>query len=312
MHVQLPEGVRCAVALSYDLEMCAGYAPDGINHGRIMPAVQDYTLRLCTVAEQYGVTLHFFYVCNGLEGETPAFLQEILRRGHVIDSHTYSHQPLATISGAKLDLELSVANRLLYDKLGVSSTLLRGPFGYKAGWRNLPIENQHAILNNGFHWVSGEYDDAVYAQGFDDWVRVMDRALPYQYPNGLIEIPFHAWTDRMWFDTRPEVDKTVINRWRFEHGHQPVPDGWQAPWSLPHALDDWLRLNLATLDYAHATRKLWVPLWHPYTHYLHDPDCRMLEALLQHAAAKPERAWVCTVRDAAHMLHPEPSPAGQP
>jgi hypothetical protein len=31
--VRLPAGVRCAIALSYDLEMCAGYQPDLVNHG---------------------------------------------------------------------------------------------------------------------------------------------------------------------------------------------------------------------------------------------------------------------------------------
>ena len=44
MRFQLPEGVRCGIALSYDLEMCAGYQPDGVNHGRIIPEVQAYTL----------------------------------------------------------------------------------------------------------------------------------------------------------------------------------------------------------------------------------------------------------------------------
>jgi hypothetical protein len=47
LRTNLPEGIRCAIALSYDLEMCAGYAPDGINHGRIIPPVQQYTLDLC-------------------------------------------------------------------------------------------------------------------------------------------------------------------------------------------------------------------------------------------------------------------------
>jgi hypothetical protein len=61
-------------------------------------------------------------------------------------------------------------------------------------------------------------------------------------------------------------------------------------------------LNLACLDYAYENRLLWVPVWHPYTHYLHDPESRMLKALLRHAAGKAERVWVCTVRDAAAML----------
>ena len=40
----------------------------------------------------------------------------------------------------------------------------------------------------------------------------------------------------------------------------------------------------------------------PVTGITLDPQARILEALLEHAAAKPERVWVCTLRDAAAML----------
>jgi peptidoglycan/xylan/chitin deacetylase (PgdA/CDA1 family) len=310
MKLRLPPGVRCAIALSYDLEMCAGYAPDGINHGRIMPAVQDYTLRLCEIAERYGVKLHFFYVANGLEEVNIHYLEEILRRGHVIDSHTYSHQHVAKTDPARLDHELSLANHLLQEKLGVVSTVLRGPYGYTQGWRNLPPENRQVIMKNGFRWLSGEYDDRVYTQPYASWVRAAETGLPYQYPEGLAEIPFQGWSDRMWFDMRPEVDQKIIDAWRPAGGHRPVAPGWKAPWELPNALDDWIRLNNDTLDQLYLTGGMWVPVWHPYTHYLHDPECRTLAAFLEHAAQKPERAWVCTVRDAAQMLDPQAEKAG--
>ena len=60
VRVELPPGTRCAVALSYDLEMCAGYSPVSINHGRIMPALRDYTLSLCETASAHDVELQFF------------------------------------------------------------------------------------------------------------------------------------------------------------------------------------------------------------------------------------------------------------
>lgn len=300
--VRLPEGVRCAVALSYDLEMCAGYAPDGVNHGRIMPALQEYTLRLCETAERFGVRLHFFYVCNGLEEADVAYLREIVRRGHIIDSHTYSHKHIAASAPDLLDHELWRANRLLQERLGVTSTVLRGPGGYTHGWLHLPHANREVILRNGFRWVSGEYDENVFTRGREYALRAAQDHRPYAYPEGLVEIPIHGWTDRMWFDIRPEVDQSVLDAWRKEHGHRPVPRGWRAPWTDRHALDEWIALNLDSLDYAYEHRLLWVPCWHPYTHYLHDPDHRTLSALLARAAAKPERVWVCTLRDAASMI----------
>ena len=270
--LELPRGVRCAVALSYDLEMCAGYAPDGVNHGRLMPALRSYTLRLCEVAERYGVALHFFFVCNGLESDdVAAFMRQVVDRGHVVDSHTYSHQGLATIDAETLNEELARANRLLRERLGVRSTVLRGPGGYPDGRRTLSRENRRVILDNGFRWVSGEYDAQTYARRRDEWASAPARNPPYRHPDGLVEIPFQGWTDRMWFDMRPEVDASLLNAWRAEHGHRPVPEGWRAPWALPGALEDWIALNRETLDHAYAHRLLWVPCWHPYTQYLHDP-----------------------------------------
>jgi peptidoglycan/xylan/chitin deacetylase (PgdA/CDA1 family) len=298
----LPDGVRCAVALSYDLEMCKGYSTEGINHGRIMPPVQEYTLRLCDVAERYNTRLHFFFVCNGLEEDDISYLEEVVRRGHTIDNHTYSHQGLATMSPEELDKELSRANQLLEQRLNITSTVLRGPYGYENGWNDLHHENRLIILKNGFKWVSGEISEDVYHNDRDYWVSAPSRTMPYVYPEGLVEIPVQGWTDRMWFDLRPEIDQSIVATWRYRYGHKPVPEGWKADWLADNALDDWISLNLETLDYAYQHRLLWVPAWHPYTHYLHDPENLMLEALLQHAASKLERVWVCTVRDAMAML----------
>jgi hypothetical protein len=201
-----------------------------------------------------------------------------------------------------LDDELARANRLLRDRLGVTSSVLRGPYGYKEGWRYLSAANRRVILKNGFQWISGQFDDDVYEQSWDYWISAPGRDLPYAYPDGMVEIPVQGWTDRMWFDLRPEVDQAILEAWRQRYGHRPVPAGWRAPWTVGDALDDWITLNVQCLDYAYENRLLWVPVWHPYTHYLHDPDNRTLEELLRHAASKPERVWVCTVRDAATLL----------
>jgi peptidoglycan/xylan/chitin deacetylase (PgdA/CDA1 family) len=283
--------------------MCKGYSPEGINHGRIIQPIQEFTLRMCDVAERYDTHLHFFYVCNGLEEADITYLEEIIRRGHLIDSHTYSHQGIAVISPAQLDEELTLANQLLKEKLGINSSILRGPYGYEQGWRNLPPENREVIMKNGFKWVSGEINLDVYDRDRHYWMSSASRYLPYTYPEGLMEIPVQGWTDRMWFDLRPEVDQSLIASWREVYGHKPVPTGWQAPWVMENALDDWIDLNLECLDYAYRHHLMWAPAWHPYTHYLHDPENRMLEALLEHAANKTEKVWVCTLRDAISFLN---------
>ena len=118
-------------------------------------------------------------------------------------------------------------------------------------------------------------------------------------------MPIQGWMDRLFFDFERNRDNDAMEAWRINEGHQPVPDGWTCPWTDAAALDDWIAYNLAALDHAYENGLLWVPTWHPYTHYLHDPANRALPALLAHARSKPEPVAVCTVRDAAAMLHLE-------
>ena len=310
VRVSLPEGVRCAVALTYDLEMCAGYSPVSINHGRIMPALQDYTLRLCETAERYGVRLQFFYVANGLEAEDIEYLQEVVRRGHCIDSHTYSHMPLTVDSPAALDDELKLADRRLSERLDVTSTVLRGPGGETGGLDRL-LQNQRVILDNGFRWVSCHFDVTMGKYGAAHDAAAPSRLGPYAYPTGLIEIPIQGWMDRLYFDFHRCEDRDALERWRRQSGHEPVPEGWVCPWTAPDALEDWIAINRAALDHAYEHGLLWVPTWHPCTHYLHDPENQALPDLLEHARAKPEPVLVCTLRDATQMLHVEADGRGE-
>ena len=78
--------------------------------------------------------------------------------------------------------------------------------------------------------------------------------------------------------------------------------GWQCPWTAPGALDDWIDYHGQCLDFAYEQRLLWVAVWHPYSHYLHDPDNRVLPALLEHARSKPEPVFLGTLRDVAATM----------
>lgn len=299
MQVHLPKGVRCAIALSYDLEMCAGYQPDGVNHGRIIPEVQEYTLDLCDVAEEYGVQLHFFYVGNGLE-QTFDCLKAILSRGHALDNHTYAHLALTTDDVALLDEELALTNRLFEERLGWRSTVLRGPGGYQNGLDG-KLENQKAVLKNGFRWVSCRHD-GTHRGDMAHILRTAKENVPYAYPTGLTEIPIQGLTDRTFFDTLRNVAPEKYQEWRKAEGGRPVAGGWKAPWTAPGALDEWMAYHRQAIDYAYEHRLLWVPVWHPTTHYLHDRENVALRHFLEYCRSRPEKVWACTVRDAAEML----------
>lgn len=318
MNLKIP-GKSCLIALSYDLEMCAGYSPTLTNHGRIMPDLQKYTLRLCEIAESFNVKLHFFFVANGLEQPgVYDFISEILRRGHVIDSHTFSHLSLATPDLTRLDQDLRRANELLKDKLGIEPIVLRGPGGIRNGLNGHP-EAQTIILKNGFRFVSSAYLDPLTNEDFrflakDESHTVNEDALsraarlttfdpPYRYESGLVELPLQGLTDRNWFDTHYCANPKILNEWRESAGHQPVAPDWHAPWTAPGALDHWIRYNLDVCDRACYAGSLWMPVWHPYTHYLHDRENRVLKALLEHVTQKSGVRMV-TLRDVIKLLEP--------
>ncbi len=302
--VTLPEGVRCAIALTYDTDMAAGYAPDGICHGRTMPQLKDYMLRLCATAEEHCVRLHFFQICNGLEPtEDVGYLREIIDRGHDLDSHTYSHQPLNIDDLDVLDFELRRANELLAERLGHTSTVLRGPGGYAGGLRG-HAANQRVILDNGFHWVSCEYNFRVTPASYMEAISGPAQEVCYAYNSGLVELPIMSLTDRNFFDSLMCVDRAACDAWRQELGHRALPDGRaKAPWTREDALERWIEYNLATAEFACEHRLLWVAAWHPYTHLVHDPHNRTLPALLEWASERDD-VVVCTLRDAAQWLEP--------
>jgi peptidoglycan/xylan/chitin deacetylase (PgdA/CDA1 family) len=256
--------------------------------------------RAPAVAEAFGVTLHVFYVASGID-ETLPTLRAMLDRGHVVDSHTDSHLSLLTADVRRLDDELALSNDLFRRKLGWASTVLRGPGGYHDGLDG-KTENQRAILKNGFRWVSSQYDRDVVTEPLAYAVAAPDRHPPYAYPSGLVEIPNHGLTDRTFFDTLRNLAPDRYQHWRIAHGGTAVSDGWRAPCTAPGALDQWLAFHEQAIDYAYERGLLFVPTWHPYTHYLHDRENIALRHFLEYCRAKPDPVWVCTVRDAAALL----------
>jgi peptidoglycan/xylan/chitin deacetylase (PgdA/CDA1 family) len=266
-----------------------------------MPELQEYTLDLCTVAEEFGVKLHFFNVGNGFD-QTIDLLREILRRGHTLDNHTYTHLSLITDDLQRLDGELALTNQLFDDRLGHRSTVLRGPGGYPTGLDGR-LANQDIILKNGFKWVSCRADKNIVSNGHQYLVEAPLREVPYAYPTSLIEIPIQGAMDRTFFDISSAfIDKAKYEEWRVTSGGRPVPRDWKAPWTPPDALDQWMSYHRDAIDFAYEHRLLWVPVWHPLSHYLHDRENVALRQFLEYCQAKPERIWVCTVRDAAAML----------
>jgi len=302
--VRIPSPCRCAVCLTFDTDMARGYSPPDqpFCHGRTAAFVADSMRRLMDTAEQFDVRLHFFKIANGLEqGNDWSVYQEALERGHDIDSHTYSHMNLAyTADPAELDADLRRANALLKDRLGIDPFVLRDPGGYLD--RELPEANRRVILDNGFQYVSGEFN--AWADCSEHLERIVDDPLrhpPFRYDDGLVEIPVHGWSDRSFFDGL-SPRKEALYEWRESFGHKPVPDDWVCPWTDSDAMDRFIEAHKNAFDSAYENGVLYDLACHPYSLYLHDRDSRFLHEFITYIRSKPEPVWIGTLRDLVEKL----------
>lgn len=74
------------------------------------------------------ITAEFFVIGSEVE-ENPQKTKMIVREGHDIQNHSWSHINLATASEEQVRLELSQTQDVISDVTGVTATKIRPPFG---------------------------------------------------------------------------------------------------------------------------------------------------------------------------------------
>ena len=99
------------IALTYD---------DGPN--------DPHTLRLLEVLSRHQVLATFFLIGRYVR-QRPDIAREVLKAGHVIGNHTFTHPLLIFKSAAEIHRELSDCRAALQDAIGEHSNLFRPPFG---------------------------------------------------------------------------------------------------------------------------------------------------------------------------------------
>lgn len=99
------------IALTYD---------DGPN--------DPHTLRLLGVLARHGVRATFFSIGRYVR-QRPEIVREIVRAGHIVGNHTFTHPLLIFKSAGEIRQELSGCRSALQDAIGEPSNLFRPPFG---------------------------------------------------------------------------------------------------------------------------------------------------------------------------------------
>jgi peptidoglycan/xylan/chitin deacetylase (PgdA/CDA1 family) len=108
--IGLPRGSK-EIALTYD---------DGPN--------DPHTFHLLEILAKHDVRATFFMIGRYAE-KRQDIVQQIVKAGHIVGNHTFTHPALALQSGAKIRTELSDCSRALHDAIGTHSKLFRPPFG---------------------------------------------------------------------------------------------------------------------------------------------------------------------------------------
>ena len=99
------------IALTYD---------DGPN--------DPHTLRLLEVLARREVHATFFMIGRYVQ-QRPEIAREVVKAGHVVGNHTFTHPLLIFKSAAEIRQELSDCRSALEDAIGQHSNLFRPPFG---------------------------------------------------------------------------------------------------------------------------------------------------------------------------------------
>lgn len=108
--IGLPRNAK-EIALTYD---------DGPN--------DPHTFHLLDVLAKHNVHATFFMIGRYAE-KRPDIAQQVVKAGHIVGNHTFTHPALAWQSAAKIKTELTDCSRALDNAIGAHSNLFRPPFG---------------------------------------------------------------------------------------------------------------------------------------------------------------------------------------
>jgi cellulose synthase/poly-beta-1,6-N-acetylglucosamine synthase-like glycosyltransferase/peptidoglycan/xylan/chitin deacetylase (PgdA/CDA1 family)/spore germination protein YaaH len=154
-----------------------------------------WTPKILDILKQKNVKGAFMMI--GAEAqENVGLMKRVVREGHEIGNHTYTHPDISEISTEQLDLELKLTERLFASKLGVQPLYFRPPYSIDqepdTDDQAAPVERTQQA---GYTIVGDKIDT-------DDWVEH-----PRRSPQEITQTALY-WLDRM--KTQPQFRGSII------------------------------------------------------------------------------------------------------
>ena len=105
-----------------------------------------WTPMILDVLRRYNAKATFFVIGSAAE-RYPALLRRVVREGHTLGNHTYSHADLTRLSASAFASEVSRADRAIRRITGKPTRLLRPPYGAANGYtRSLAAGSGHRLV----------------------------------------------------------------------------------------------------------------------------------------------------------------------
>jgi peptidoglycan/xylan/chitin deacetylase (PgdA/CDA1 family) len=89
---------------------------------------EPYTLQLLELLSKHGAKATFF-VLGKYVRYRPGIVREIIRAGHAVGNHSYTHRNLSLLSDAEVRQELEGCSKAIENATSMASRLFRPPFG---------------------------------------------------------------------------------------------------------------------------------------------------------------------------------------
>ncbi|HUS06660.1 MAG TPA: polysaccharide deacetylase family protein [Bryobacteraceae bacterium] len=281
---------KALVSITLDLEMARNYptwdeTEWDYEKGNLSPAVKQYAVEAARRVKAKGGIIHFFAVGRVFEQPDIAWLQQIVRTGHLVGNHTYDHINLRSTSldgiqprfrrapwlveGRRpIDViaeNIRMTSQAIRRRLGVEPAGFRAPGGFPEGLGN-HLEVQRMLLEQGFQWASTKYVShsgippynpngglelvrEPAPEVFASVLAAQEPSQPSIYRTGLIEVPMCPISDLIAFRT--------------------------AHWKL----DYFLKIIKETVQQAIERRYAYVILLHPACLSVADPQFRVVDLI---------------------------------
>jgi peptidoglycan/xylan/chitin deacetylase (PgdA/CDA1 family) len=277
-----PGAKKALIAITLDLEMSRNFPTWDQTHwdfekGNLDAPTKRYAVEAARRVKARDGVIHFFAVGRTMEQEDVGWLREIVAQGHPVGNHTYDHVNVKATRREDIQFRfrrspwliegktipeviagnIRLAERALRERVGIATAGFRTPGGFADGLADRP-DLQAMLLEMGYTWVSSKYPahPIVGASGQAPDERVLagilaaqDRAQPFVYPSGLVEVPMSPISD---------IGAFRGGRWKLDWFLKAIRLGVE--WALEHH---------AVFDF----------LGHPSCLYVVDPEFRTLELI---------------------------------